>query len=66
MAKPANPPASAAEGEERLVVGLVRGIHGLKGAVRVEVLTDNPERFDAGETVYREGGDPYYDRRPMP
>ena len=39
------------------MVGLVRGIHGLKGAVRVEVLTDNPARFDAGETVYPEGSD---------
>jgi 16S rRNA processing protein RimM len=35
----------------------VRGIHGLRGAVRVEVLTDNPSRFDAGQTVYREGSD---------
>jgi len=53
----ANPPAKAAEGEKRLVVGLVRGIHGLRGAVRVEVLTDNPQRFDVGQTVYVEGSD---------
>ena len=33
----------------RLVVGLVRGVHGLNGAVRVEVLTDRPEtRFGPG------------------
>ena len=40
----------------RLVVGLVRGVHGLHGAVRVEVLTDHPERrFAPGLTVFREG-----------
>lgn len=42
-------------GEGRLVVGLVRGVHGLRGAVRVEVLTDNTGRFEPGETVFREG-----------
>ena len=42
----------------RLVVGLVRGVHGLNGAVRVEILTDRPEaRFANGRRVYREGGD---------
>ncbi len=41
---------------ERLVVALVRGVHGLRGAVRVEVLTDRPDdRFVAGAVVYREG-----------
>ena len=53
MAKPAH----SREGEERLVVGLVRGIQGLRGTVRVEVLTDNPGRFDVGQTVFREGSD---------
>lgn len=43
--------------EERLVVGLVRGLHGLRGAVRVEVLTDNEERFTPGSVVYPEGTD---------
>jgi 16S rRNA processing protein RimM len=39
----------------RLVVGLVRGVHGLNGAVRVEVLTDRPEaRFGTGARLYRE------------
>jgi 16S rRNA processing protein RimM len=43
---------------ERLVVGLVRGIHGLRGAVRVEVLTDKPaERFSRGSVLFREGSD---------
>ena len=42
--------------DERLVVGLVRGVHGLRGAVRVEVLTDRPEqRFVPGSMLYREG-----------
>lgn len=38
-----------------MVVGLVRGIQGLRGAVRVEVLTDIPSRFDVGSTLFREG-----------
>jgi 16S rRNA processing protein RimM len=34
----------------------VRGVHGLRGVVRVEVLTDRPEaRFRAGAVLYREG-----------
>ena len=38
------------------MVALVRGVHGLRGAVRVEVLTDHPEtRFVAGAVLYREG-----------
>ena len=40
------------------MVALVRGVHGLNGAVRVEVLTDRPEdRFVAGRVLYREGDD---------
>jgi len=40
------------------VVALVRGVHGLRGAVRVEVLTDRPEeRFAPGAVLYREGGE---------
>jgi 16S rRNA processing protein RimM len=40
------------------VVALVRGVHGLNGALRVEVLTDRPEaRFKRGATLYREGSD---------
>ena len=38
------------------MVALVRGVHGLNGAVRAEVLTDRPEdRFVAGAVLYREG-----------
>ena len=40
-----------------MVVGLVRGVHGLRGAVRVEVLTDNATRFEPGRTLFREGTD---------
>jgi 16S rRNA processing protein RimM len=40
---------------DRLVVGLVRGLHGLNGAVRVEVLTDDEARFEVGSRVFREG-----------
>jgi 16S rRNA processing protein RimM len=43
---------------ERLAVGLVRGLHGLRGAVRVEILTDRAdERFRRGATMFREGSD---------
>ena len=43
---------------QRLVVALVRGVHGLRGAVRVEVLTDRPEqRYRAGVVLHREGSD---------
>jgi 16S rRNA processing protein RimM len=47
-----------ARGSERLVVALVRGVHGLRGAVRVEVLTDSPEqRFAPGRVLHREADD---------
>jgi 16S rRNA processing protein RimM len=42
---------------DRLVVGLVRGVHGLRGAVRVEILSDNPDRFAVGNVLHREGDD---------
>ncbi len=53
-------PASVtvAEGApHRLVVGLVRGVHGLRGAVRLEVLTDDPGRFEPGARLFQEGHD---------
>jgi 16S rRNA processing protein RimM len=40
---------------ERLTVGLVRGLHGLRGGVRVEVLSDDPERFRVGSVLHAEG-----------
>ena len=40
------------------MVALVRGVHGLRGAVRVEVLTDRPEsRFVPGATLHREASE---------
>ena len=42
---------------ERLVVGLVRGLHGLNGAVRLEVLSDRAERFEPGTVLFEEDTD---------
>ena len=40
------------------MVALVRGVHGLRGAIRVEVLTDHPvARFVPGAVLHREGRD---------
>ena len=51
-------PRDEAARDQRLVVALVRGLHGLRGAVRVEVLTDKPEqRYRAGSVLFREGSD---------
>jgi 16S rRNA processing protein RimM len=51
--------SSASESaSDRLVVALVRGVHGLRGAVRVEILTDRPEqRYAVGSVLHREGTD---------
>ncbi len=35
----------------------MRGIHGLRGALRLEVLTDDPGRFEPGARLYPEGTD---------
>jgi 16S rRNA processing protein RimM len=43
--------------DERVTVALVRGLHGLRGAVRLEVLTDTPGRFRLGSVLYVEGQD---------
>lgn len=43
---------------ERLVVAQVRGFHGLRGALRLESLTDHAEeRFAPGKTLFVEGSD---------
>ncbi len=47
----------ATPAEERVAVGLVHGLHGLRGAVRVEVLSDEPHRFDIGSVLFAEGDD---------
>src|SRR4051794_11579288 len=54
-----SPGGTSAEGrDDRLVVALVRGAHGLRGVVRVEILTDRPEdRYAPGSIVHREGSD---------
>ncbi|HEV7811100.1 MAG TPA: ribosome maturation factor RimM, partial [Candidatus Limnocylindrales bacterium] len=45
-------------GDDRLAVALVRGVHGLHGAVRVEILTDRPEeRYAVGSVLHREGSE---------
>ncbi len=41
--------------DERVTIGLVRGLHGLRGAVRVEVLSDDPERFVVGSVLFVDG-----------
>lgn len=42
----------------RLVVARVRGLHGLRGLIRIEILTDRPEaRFAPGQTLFVEGTD---------
>jgi len=42
----------------RYVVALVRGVHGLEGAVRVEILTDRPEaRYAPRSVLFPEGTD---------
>ena len=52
-AQSASPPPADTN---RLVVALVRGVHGLRGAVRVEILTDQPERrYAVGSILHREG-----------
>jgi len=46
---------SKSSDSSRLVVGLVRGVHGLRGVVRVEILTDDPARFEPGSVLHPEG-----------
>jgi tRNA (guanine37-N1)-methyltransferase len=40
---------------EHLVVGLVTAPHGIRGAVKIESLTDDPSRFEPGSQLTREG-----------
>ena len=49
-------PSPRDETPKRLVVALVRGFRGLRGQVRIELLTDRPEdRFTVGARLYLEG-----------
>jgi len=44
-------------GDERVAVGLVHGLNGLRGAVRVEVLSDDPGRFSVGSVLFTDADD---------
>lgn len=46
--------------DEHITVGRIRGLQGLRGTVRVEVLSDDPDRFVVGSVVFAEG-----DERPL-
>ena len=49
-------PVPAPDAPARLTVGLVRGLRGLRGHVRIELLTDRPEeRFGVGDTLFVDG-----------
>ncbi|CAN5756744.1 hypothetical protein BH24CHL8_BH24CHL8_00220 [soil metagenome] len=54
MAAPEEMARADAPRPSRLAVGQVRGVHGLRGVVRVEVLTDDPARFEPGRQVHVE------------
>lgn len=42
---------------EWILVGYVAGPHGLRGEVKVKVLTDRPKRFDAGALLFLKAPD---------
>jgi 16S rRNA processing protein RimM len=42
---------TGAQGANYLAIGRITGAHGIRGEVKVEVLTDYPERFQAGARV---------------
>ena len=42
----------SSEREDHVVVGRIRGTRGLRGDLRVEVLTDFPERFAPDSIIY--------------
>jgi 16S rRNA processing protein RimM len=44
--------------EPTVVVGIVTGVHGLRGEVSVQNRSDNPDRWTPGGTVFREDGAP--------
>ena len=51
MSSSSGGPDSALQGTERVVVGRVRGVRGLKGELHVEPLTDSPTRFSPGSVL---------------
>jgi len=42
-------------GTPQVVVGTVLGVHGVHGHIRIRPLSDVPDRFDGGNTLYLEG-----------
>jgi 16S rRNA processing protein RimM len=40
--------------EGYVAVGQIVGAHGIRGEVKVELLTDHPERYDPGRSLYME------------
>ncbi len=42
------------DSDSDVAVGLVLGVHGTQGQVRVRVHSDDPHRFDPGQTLYWE------------
>jgi 16S rRNA processing protein RimM len=57
MADTSSSRSSTTRSERRLTLARVLGAKGLRGGVRVELLTDWPEHLAAGADVYREGFD---------
>ncbi len=47
-----NRPTKGSASQGYLAVGNIVGVHGIRGEVKVELLTDYPERFSPGATVY--------------
>jgi 16S rRNA processing protein RimM len=47
-----NRPTKVSASQGYLAVGNIVGVHGIRGEVKVELLTDYPERFSPGATVY--------------
>ena len=41
--------------EEHVIVGNVRGVWGVRGHIKIEVLTDTLDRFSVGSVVYLDG-----------
>jgi 16S rRNA processing protein RimM len=48
--------SSTTRSERRLALARVLGVKGLRGGVRIEVLTDWPEHLDPGASVYLDQG----------
>ena len=51
----ANPDTLSEGAPLQATVGLVLGAHGVRGEVRVRVLSDVPHRFDPGQTLFIQG-----------